>query len=38
VQSDRKRALSALPNESHPKLSLAFLALLGEATMVVASV
>jgi hypothetical protein len=37
VQSDRKRALSALPNESHQKLLLVFLALLGEATILVAS-
>jgi len=34
VQSDRKRALSVLPNESHPKLLSAFLALLGESTIV----
>ena len=33
----RKITLSVLPNESHQKLSLGFLALLGEGTIVVAS-
>ena len=37
MQSDRKRTLSELPNEGCRKLSLGVLALLGEATIVIAS-